>query len=490
MLTRLPAKIPVVSFFRPQMQSEHHRARTSQLLSTALCLGAAGLIAPAQQPRRQASSNIIQVEVRQVLVPVVVTRGHGHNVTGLKRSDFRIFEDGVPQEIVGFGIEMMDTLLPIDPELLDVQRPSRGTIQSPQPQGPRPVQRSYLVCLDTMNSIFQHYSPVRKTLEKLFQHERPSNSQYGLVALGRGVSVVRKATRAPEDILKAIQSGELDRKVWQDEIRNLEWQEHELTSMLDRYCERCRCDDSRLKLNMRDLDSGMGSVCGGMLKTIMSFAASAAQERSIRGRQFLRNLRSLVLKLAQQPGKRILLLVSDGFAVRAGHDLYALIGAYLNAPATVLRNPGDSLEEELRRVTEAATRLDIPIYTLDSRGLVSPTSGLFDADRQGGWTVRNPARVAEIASQRSLIASGRQDPLIQLATVTGGVFVGNTNDLLRGMRQAFADGREYYVLSYVPTNRAAEGKFRKIRIEVKNKKLTVRGKQGYWAPGLPHDDSP
>jgi VWFA-related protein len=62
------------------------------------------------------------------------------------------------------------------------------------------------------------------------------------------------------------------------------------------------------------------------------------------------------------------------------------------------------------------------------------------------------------------------------------VFVRNTNDLAQGMRQALADGREYYLLAYVPSNTAADGKFREIKVEVREKNLLVRAKRGYWAP--------
>ena len=45
----------------------------------------------------------IRVEVQQVLVPVVVTDQKGHHVSGLRAADFRISEDGVPQEIAAFS---------------------------------------------------------------------------------------------------------------------------------------------------------------------------------------------------------------------------------------------------------------------------------------------------------------------------------------------------------------------------------------------------
>jgi len=47
----------------------------------------------------------IRAEVREVLVPVIVTDKKGHHVTGLKAADFRIEEDGVPQEITAFSTD-------------------------------------------------------------------------------------------------------------------------------------------------------------------------------------------------------------------------------------------------------------------------------------------------------------------------------------------------------------------------------------------------
>ncbi len=53
----------------------------------------------------QPPSPTIKVDVRQVLVPVVVTDKEGHHVTGLTRADFKVFEDGVEQTITAFSVQ-------------------------------------------------------------------------------------------------------------------------------------------------------------------------------------------------------------------------------------------------------------------------------------------------------------------------------------------------------------------------------------------------
>jgi VWFA-related protein len=85
------------------------------------------------------------------------------------------------------------------------------------------------------------------------------------------------------------------------------------------------------------------------------------------------------------------------------------------------------------------------------------------------------------ASKVSSAARESADPLAQLARETGGLFYENNNALLKGLRQAVADGREYYVLAYTPDNAAGGGTYRKIRIVVRNPKWRVNAKAGYWA---------
>jgi len=69
----------------------------------------------------------------------------------------------------------------------------------------------------------------------------------------------------------------------------------------------------------------------------------------------------------------------------------------------------------------------------------------------------------------------------QLSSSTGGVYFHDSKDLLKQLRTATADGREYYVLAYVPKNSATDGGFRKISVAVTGKNLEVRTKAGYWA---------
>jgi VWFA-related protein len=101
----------------------------------------------------------------------------------------------------------------------------------------------------------------------------------------------------------------------------------------------------------------------------------------------------------------------------------------------------------------------------------------FDASNQGSSSRMAPA----VQQTMNTIASAEGDTLSEMAAATGGIVFHNSNDLLAGIKRAFADGRDYYTVAYVSTNSSLDGNFRSIRVEVSDRKAVVNAKRGYWA---------
>ena len=126
------------------------------------------------------------------------------------------------------------------------------------------------------------------------------------------------------------------------------------------------------------------------------------------------------------------------------------------------------------RYLRLAAKANVPVYTIDSRGLY--TQSAFDAAHTVNLTV-----ATQVTTAMNNIAVDQGQTLSEIAAATGGKAFQNSNDLAAGMKKALADGREYYMLAYVPSNEAQDGKFRKIEVKVRDASATVSAKRGYWA---------
>lgn len=456
-------------------------APAALLLATPLVLGSP--VSAQQPPAETAPQTTIKVEVRQVLVPVVVTDKHGHSVTGLKADDFTVTEDGELEKLTWFGTASDPSERPAVAPAMSAAAPLAGSaapVQAappPLPQEPAP-HRTYLLCLDTLNSSFGNFGQVRSALHKLFKEETAgSGATYALIALGRQPVVVQNLTQDPAMILAALGSKELTKSIEQSETSNLASQESELSQALSGYCQQCPC--AGMTSPTTRTSGGSGQICDGKRQSLEMWAQSAAREQNALTRDFLRNLGGLAGKLAELPGKRILILISDGFNLRPGGNLFGMLSAYFQDPSELANHAIDNLEPQIQQILRLATAHDVTFYTLDSRGLYTTGSG-FSADDDIRMT-RITVLLPQIQQQRATTALENQDAMAELAQTTGGVFFHNNNDLFRGVHQALADGREYYLLAYASTHNAADGKFRQIAVHVRGKDLVVRAKRGYWA---------
>jgi VWFA-related protein len=147
--------------------------------------------------------------------------------------------------------------------------------------------------------------------------------------------------------------------------------------------------------------------------------------------------------------------------------------------ASGLRLNGTDNQAQLRATINAAIRSNVAFFPVDARGLVA-TNPLGDATQKspGGIGVYNGATAMTYITnfQRS------QDSLFALASDTGGKALLDNNDLSAGIIQAEQSITSYYIIGYYSTNTNQDGKFRRVKITLKefaSAKLDFR--QGYFA---------
>ncbi len=427
-----------------------------------------------------ASENRIRVDVRQVVVPVVVTDREGHHVTGLTQADFKVFEDGVEQKITGFGVEQSG--LPLtgiqamgEPSL---SAPTASSPATPAPAAARAtVRRTYMICIDTLHASFNSFAAARDALAKLFQQEHSPGSQYVVVALGASAEMVLNVTSDPSAVLSVFQSKKYQKLFLDGQMGGLKAE-----------MERFRRDlvETREACNLASMDKIFQSKCEAGMTRVNARASQIAELDRTLTVGFLRELRALIAQLARAHDRRTVILLSDGFEIEPGREAATLLNAYFPfashcfVPPTISCLQSDltatvRLQDEFEPILQLAARNNVTIDTIDSRGLYGQRA--FDASNPG-----NPPNVdGAVGRAERDAASAQGNTLAEFAEATGGTAFHNNNNLVSGLQRAFADGRDYYTLAYVSGNANFDGKFRAITVQVRDRNAVVNAKRGYWA---------
>src|SRR5262249_52315216 len=190
----------------------------------------------------------------------------------------------------------------------------------------------------------------------------------------------------------------------------------------------------------------------GMARTLLNQALEVTNKT-------LGTLEDVVHGLGRVSGRKLLVLVSDGFVI--GHGTR------------------DARAFDMRRIFDASARWGVAVYALDTRGVVAEPTG-------GGAAEPAPVDIAAIAAKDNYATAGRiafRESMSALAEGTGGFLVHGTNDLDSGLARILADSDAGYLLAYVPSRLDRDGRYRSIGVEVVgHPEYTVRARKGYFAP--------
>ena len=121
-------------------------------------------------------------------------------------------------------------------------------------------------------------------------------------------------------------------------------------------------------------------------------------------------------------------------------------------------------QSQFQATTNAAIRANVTFFAVDARGLVA-MAPLGDA------TKGSPGGVGMYSGSSALAVSSNfqksQDTMYALAVDTGGKALFDNNDLSRGIVEAQESISSYYIIGYYTTNANLDGKFRRIKISLK-----------------------
>jgi VWFA-related protein len=416
----------------------------------------AGLLAPlpgrAQAPGPPSS---FPAGVELVTVDVVAIGAGDQPVLDLTRGDFTVKEDGAAQEIVTF--EAVHRPMPA----ADAARPGgRSPLEPRTSSNQQPVARlgsHFLIVFDELHLDNVEAERGRAAVARFLETGVGEGDGVALVGTAEGTRWTARMPGGRDDLLQAL-GGLRGRRERQD-VRSA-MTEYE-AMRIDRDRDPIITDQVMRRLLAtgeirHDVSPPREPVdirdeIEGWRQHTLALAAPVYARAAARSEQTLGVLERTLRALGEARGRKTLVLVSGGLLQDPR------LGGY-------------------RRVVTEARRANTAITFLDARGLVAAGSGL-QAD------VTQPAELQDRSTGVGINETREASEGSEgLALDTGGLVLRNANDLGAGLARVGREARSYYLLGYAPTNRAADGRFRRIQVSVARPGVTLHARRGYFAP--------
>ena len=371
----------------------------------------------------------IKTEVRVVLVDVVVTQGKGEPVTGLRKDDFQVSEDGRPQTISFFeehtGGTVSPVTLPPMPPGVYTNYPMIKTTDSIN-----------VLLLDSLNTQATDQVYVRPQMVKYFLAalSAPSGARIAIFTLGSSLRMVRGFTPDSAASLAA------------------------LTDPKSGFEAKFQ---SQLASPNRIVSEQL--VCRGIKAPIANaackdfFAEEDASRTADRALMTLQAFQALAHYLALFPGRKNLMWISDNFPLSF-------------FPEANPRGEHRKYQREIRETADLLTADQVAVYPISATGLSGEEATHPDEYGVDGRPIRDvhPELLQQIAMDT-------------LAQDTGGKPFYNTNDISLAVKEAISIGSHYYTLTYTPSSRKIDGKFRRIEVKGKDRSYKLAYRRGYYA---------
>jgi len=402
-------------------------------------LGASAVFPQTPQPTSTPveDNDVVKISTTLIQIDATVTDSRGRIVTDLKAKDFEVFENGEKQVITNFSFVSATK----NRNKITTKKSKEGrAIPVPYPAsiGRDQINRTIALVVDDLTLSVASMNTVRRGLRKYVNEEMVPGDFVAIIKTGGGSGVLQQFTS--------------------DKRR--------LNAVID-----------RLRWN----PNGVGGI--DAFAPIGGISGIPGREDVIPN--LFRSLKNLIRSMKSLPGRKSVMLLSDGFSLTVDPALEL---------ETEIRNEGDTtVSRDLgvaKELIMLANRSSVVIYTIDARGV--QYTGLTAADNTTvitGVPTANPTLRSTISGRRDILANTRAG-LKYIAEQTGGFAIVNTNDIGRGIRRVAQD-QSYYLIAYQPEEETFDPetrRFHTLKIKVKRKGLKVRYRSGFFGVSKVDDD--
>jgi VWFA-related protein len=356
-----------------------------------------------------------------VLTNVVVRdKKTGAVVTGLKASDFTIYEDKKPQKIISFDYQNVD-------EAAVLAEKSTATGKA----------------------------TVADLLERNFAARPEELKDHRLIVIFFDLSSMQD-----EDIDRAVDAAETYVKTQMQpaDLVALVSMSTGLTMDQDFTSNKDALLRGLAKYNGADetgFTNGTTGSTSGTADDTSAFAADDTEYNSLNTDRELLAIRTISKSLERVEQRKSMLYFSGG-----------------------LTRNGIENEASLRAATNEAAKANMAIYSVDSRGLqaLPPVGDASQGSLRGNSTYSGAAATAQLSSN-----FGSQETLDTLSMDTGGKAFFDSNDFAPAFQQIQHDTEAYYLLGFRSTNQRPDGSYRHLTVKVDREDVKLEFRPGYYA---------
>jgi VWFA-related protein len=392
-----------------------------------------------------------RVGAEMVVVDLVATTASGAFIQDLQPSEIQLTEDGKPQKIE--FLRLVRGSDGVDTGAAPFAAPAPTTPAGAAAPAPTPASAdgALVILVDLGSMPIDALPRVRTAIHALLKEDLPAGVPITLATVSQSLKISpfttdRAAVDAAVDALPAATTTHL--------------------SLLD---------------ILEHLDM-VADTAGDPLMAAMAQGRRLIAENRLRLLAISESLTLLSRSLSARQGRKQVVLYSAGYFVDATEDIIEALSAALSGLGArsedvkrvmELRSRDRDALSAMQAAIDRANRAQVSFYAVDPRGLFAPAPG---ADRRiSARMVRSDAsRLAAMVETRS------QEYLRNVSAGTGGQSYLNNNDMKRGLRRAWLDSSEYYLLGYVPSATRKKGQFHKIDLRIGRPNVSARYRQGYY----------
>ena len=396
----------------------------------------------AQRPESSTSQkppegDVVRITTNLVQVDAVITDKNGKPITDLKPEELQLFEDNHARKITHFTYIAADTTA-APPSSKPIVPDNRTPGVPPNRLRPEDVRRTIALVVDDLGLSFQSTHYVRRALKQFVDQQMQPGDLVAIIRTSGGIGALQQFTS--------------DRRQLYAAIDHIKW-----------YA------GGRMEVG------AFGPPTPGKL-------GGEVDEKTTELEEFRSDLFSVgtlgavsyvVRGLSDLPGRKSILLISDGFKI---NETLSRTG----------RN--DRTIQRLQQLIDQTSRASVVIHTINATGLQTLSSlraedSMADAGNSSG--ARTPDQVEQALRDRGNEALDLQSGLDYLADETGGMAIHNSNDLAGGIKKII-DEKGYYLIGYRPDQTTFDPKtgrhtFHQLSLKVlRPGKFNVRMRNGFY----------